>query len=336
MMIAVLAGTLVAFPLPVVAMRAQASPQVSVGGVVYAQYLYQLKDSANHVNNFDVTRAYINVVGRLGGGVGTRVTGDIYRPADGSLAYRLKYAYVTYTPANSPLILKIGQLHTTWLDWEEALWDYRVQGTMALEREGYVSSSDFGAGVDGTWRAERVNAQLAVVNGENYNRAPGDQRKDFMLRVSGRVVDTDDSSRVGGLRLTGYAQLGKPTGGGARQRFLGMVSYRSTQLTLAGQLARTVDGVSAGPELIGRVVSAYGVYGLPRTKVALLARYDVTDPDTGAPRDRLTRVIAGASYQVSPNLRLLGDWDHLSYQGQPTAAQEAVRSQALLQAQFTF
>jgi len=42
------------------------------------------------------------------------------------------------------------------------------------------------------------------------------------------------------------------------------------------------------------------------------------------------------SYQLSPNWRLLGDWDYVSLQGTPTVAQDAVRSQALFQTQFTF
>src|SRR5438093_13045849 len=89
-------------------------PQVTVGCVVYTQYLYQLKDSVNHFNNFDITRAYVNVLGKFSGGVGTRVTADIYRNADGSLGYRLKYAFATYTPQGSPLTFKIGQIHPPW------------------------------------------------------------------------------------------------------------------------------------------------------------------------------------------------------------------------------
>jgi len=38
-------------------------PQVTVGGVAYTQFVYQLKDTINHANNFDITRAYVNVIG---------------------------------------------------------------------------------------------------------------------------------------------------------------------------------------------------------------------------------------------------------------------------------
>lgn len=316
-----------------------APPTVTLGGVVYAQYLYQLSDTANHVNSFDVTRAYLNVNGRFSDGLATRVTGDVYRNADGSAAYRLKYAYAAYTPNAGPLTFKLGLIHTAWLDWEEALWDYRMQGSMPLERNGgYISSADFGAGVDGRWAGERVDLQLAVVNGENYNRPEGDRRKDLQGRVSVRLANSDDGGRVGGLRLTAYGQLGKPTTGGTRNRFLGMLSYKSSQVTLAGQAAimRDAVGTLAPPSVRGRLFAAYGVYRIPGSRAAILARVDVVDPNTDVTDNGFTRVIAGASYQLTPNLRLLADLDHLIYQETLTPATYATRSSGLMQVQFTF
>ena len=65
--------TVAAAPL---AAQAPPAPQVTVGGVVYGQYLYQLKDSlgAGHQNQFSIQRAYVNVIGKFSGGVQTRVT----------------------------------------------------------------------------------------------------------------------------------------------------------------------------------------------------------------------------------------------------------------------
>src|SRR2546426_1374010 len=218
---------------PVTAQQtAPPSPQVTVSGVVYGQYLYQLKDSlgAGDQNQFSIQRAYINVLGKFSGGLQTRVTGDLQPSGSGHQMLRLKYAFAAWTPAGSDLTYKLGLLHTPWLDWEEALWDYRMQGTMALDRNGYATASDCGAGIDGKWQDDQVNAQLTVVNGEGYSGGTGDNRKDVMARVSVRLLKTDDNSRVGGLRITGYAGVGKPTSGGTRNRFLGMLSYRSKQL----------------------------------------------------------------------------------------------------------
>lgn len=327
------------------AQPAPAPSPITVSGVVYAQYLYQLKDTANHVNNFDVTRAYVNVLGKFSGGLATRVTADIYRNADGSLGYRLKYAYFGYTPHGSPLTFKLGQIHTPLLDWEEALWDYRMQGQMALERGGYISSSDFGAGVDGSWSKDLLNAQVGIYNGENYNKAPGDKRKDVMGRVSARILATDDGSKVGGLRATAYAQVGKPTGGGRRDRFVGMLSYRSKLVTLAAEYAHLEDrsddppapATPTGLTVKGRVISAFGVFHIPNSKAALIGRVDITDPNTDVANNRQTRFIAGASYQLTPNLRLLADVDNIAYEGGiTTPTLYATKTQGLFQAQFTF
>ena len=317
---------------------APAPPQVTVGGLVYTQFLYQLNDTLTpHFSSFDIPRSYINVLGKFAGGVGTRVTADIYRVIDGSLAFRLKYAFATYTPQGSDLTYKIGLIHTPWLDWEEALWDYRMQGQMAFERAGYVSAADFGVGVDGKWGADAVNLQVTVVNGENYKNPETGQGKDAQARLSVRVMDTDDNSRVGGLRITGYAAYGKTTPGGQRNRLLGMVSYRTKQLTLAGEAAVTQDGILTGPTATnGHLYSAFGVAKVPDSKVAVIARVDIWHPQAGNTTDQQTRFIGGVSYQLTPNWRLLADLDYLSYQGTPSAAQDANRSQGLFQTQFTF
>jgi hypothetical protein len=318
-----------AAPLAAQAPAAPAAPQISVGALTYMQYVYQ--DAPIHANTFDVKRAYVNVIGRFSGGVYARITADIFTNADSSRAYRIKYAYAQYTPAGSSLTFKLGEIHTPWLDWEEALWDYRVQGQMALERGGYVTSSDFGAGVDFKQGPDRINGQLTFVNGEGYSKGTGDTRKDLMVRASVRVMDTDDSSRVGGLRVTGYGQIGKPTTGGTRNRFLGMVSYRSQAITLAGEFATVEDSVSAAADVKGRVISGFGVYHLPNSKVAIIARVDLTDPNTNVASNQQTRIIGGVSYQLSPNLRLLADLDRVSFESGITA-----RHQGLFQAQFNF
>jgi hypothetical protein len=317
------------------------APQVTAGALIYTQYVYQLKDSVNHLNNFDITRAYVNVLGRFAGGVATRLTFDVQRfgaiqnstTTDNSLRLRLKYAFATYTPQGSPLTYKAGLIHTPWLDWEEALWDYRMQGAMAMDRAGYMSAADYGVGVDGKWMSDKVNFQFTVVYGTFYSGTSAGQGKDAEGRVSVRVLDTNDSSRTGGLRITGYAGYGRaPTGD--RNRFIGMVSYRSREITLAGEAAITQDGQLSASN--GHVYSGFGVYRFPRSKAAVIARVDITHKQAGV-QDKQTRFIGGVSYQLSPNWRLLADWDYADYQTPAlNAAFFATRSQALFQTQIAF
>lgn len=366
-LLAIAIATLVALGLP----SRDATAQVTVSGVGYVQYGFALaKDtltadsSIQHVNNFDITRAYINVNGRLPGGIVTRVTADIFNNAaiNGSRLFRLKYAYVAWTPDSSHLTYKLGQMHTPFIEWEEALWDYRMQGTMPMDRNGYISSSDFGLGVDGKWNTDQLNFQAGIYNGENYNGGLSDQRKDIMARASYRLMNTNDMTRVGGLRLTAYAQLGMPGSGGQRRRFIGMVSYRTADLTLAAEFAATKDSITGGNTTVGggavgpltarsgQVISAFGVFHLPATRVSFIGRVDLVDPNTASATasDKQTRLIAGVSYQLTPNVRLMADYDGVSYESGfapgtaslPNAntsyAAYAARQQLYFHTQFTF
>lgn len=350
---AVTAGTILVPSLAAQAPAAPTPPQVTVSGVVYGQFQYDLQDSigaaglnAGKQNQFSIKRAYINVIGRFGGGLQTRITADIAPAGAGNQVYRLKYAYAAWTPTGSDLTYKFGIIHTPWLDWEENLWDYRMQGTMATERTGYATSADFGFGIDGRWNNDQVNAQFTIVNGEGYSGGTGDKRKDAQLRVSVRLKDTDDASRVGGLRLSGYAGIGKRTGGGDRNRFIGLLSYKSKQVTLAAEYASTKDTLSpvgadslnlgGGASATGSVLSAFGVFHFTNSPVAAIARVDVTDPNTSTSPNKLTRFIGGLSYQVNANLRMLADVDLLSFEATPSNATTATRQQALVQMQFTF
>jgi len=312
--------------------QAQQAPQVSVTGVVYTQYQYR-DEQVPAKSTFDMTRAYVNVLGRFSNGITTRVTTDILPSAAGNNFVRLKYAFAAWTPTGSSLTYKLGMIHTPWVDWEETLWDYRMQGTIAVDRNpiagpSTMTASDIGVGVDGHWSGEQVNAQFALVNGEGYSLGTGDFRKDFEARVSYRIQPTNDNSRVGGLRLSGYLGIGKVSGTGAdRNRYLGMLSYRKNQYTVAGEYVSVKNAA-----ITGSIISAFGVYHLPPpSKISFIGRVDVVDPNTSVANDGNTRLIGGASYQLSPNVRMLADIDRLKFQ-----AAGAAINQFLVQAQFVF
>ncbi len=331
----------IAAALTLVARPAPAQQPVSVGGVIYGQYLYRPSDSLK-LHGFDITRAYLNVTGRFSGGVGIRLTSDVYRVADSSLALRLKYAYATWTPERVPLTFKMGLIHTPFVDWEEAVWNYRMQGSIAVDRYKYLTSADFGAGVDGTVQHERVNFQAGVYDGEGYAGGLGDRYKDFEARVSYRVLETSDQSRVGGLRVTGYLGLGAPSTGGRRNRVLGMLSYRTNDLTLAAEYLWASDSSTAAATALKKatLLSTYAVVHVPQTRISVIGRLDVLDPNTASASntDRQTRTIFGVAYQLSPNLRLLADVDHVAYQSGATltAAQRAARTALLFQFMASF
>lgn len=347
-----LRGTLALVALSPALLAGQSKPSVSIGGTGYLNYSYQLDTDSSltpaaHRNNFDVDRTYITVKAKFDKGLSARITADVdgRRAAANQLSFRLKYGYLGWDPAGSPLAFKIGMINTPVIGYIEELWGYRMQGSVALDRAGYLTSSDFGASVDGSWGDDAVNLTAGIYNGEGYSRALGDQHKDVAGRVSVRLMETDQGGPTGGLRLTGFALVGKANGGGDRQRFLGMLSYQSTRLTLGLEYAVTQDSTAAdAPETAGRVMSAFGVYNLPGSPLALMARVDRHDPDTdvepsGPDLDtgERTRVIAGVSYQMTPEVRFLVDADLLSLEhGSPDNAFNATRRTLYFHTEFRF
>lgn len=318
------------------AQAAPAAPQLTVSGTAYAQYGFNLSGDV-HNNAFDVTRTYINFNAKFAGGVSTRITPDIYRnpitatEADGSLQYRLKYAYVAYQPNAGGITWKFGLIQTPWVGREEDLWGYRMQGSIAVDRAGVMSSSDFGLSADTKLANGRFDLHAGIYNGEGYKVTEVDPGKDLMVRGSYLISTTDDNSATGGLRLSGYAGIGKAAGGVDRNRYLGMLSYATSQFTLAGEYGLIETG-----DVSGSIITAFGVYRLTGGKWAVIGRVDQMDPDTDTDNDASTGIIAGVSYQLSPNVRLLGDVDLTSAEaGNPDLAIDP-RNKALFQLQFTF
>ena len=327
------------------------SPTVSVNGVIYTNFGYQLDtDSSLAIdarrNNFDVARSYVNVNGKSGN-FSRRITADVdgRKAASNQLTFRLKYAYVAFAPGGGPLLLKLGAIQTPFIEFDESVWTYRMQGPVALDRGGFLTSSDFGVSAEGSWHNDGVQFQAGLFNGEGYSNAPGDQHKDLAGRLTVRLIRSDDSSKVGGLRATGFALVGKRHAGGPRERYLGMLSWKSRAITLAAQYAVTRDSLSpTSNDVNGKVMSAYGVYSIPATPVNLMGRVDVIDPDVDSEPDtpslaagRQTRVIAGVSYQAAPNVRFLLDADLNSLQhGSPSPEFTANRRTLYFHAEYRF
>src|SRR5262249_22669892 len=155
------------------------TPSVKVGGTIFADYTYQLlptgKDAdgnIDHPNAFNISRAYINVTGNISHLISFRITPDVVRVGtitgadgkpvslpglSGTLTYRLKYAYgqlnlddLAQTGASGMMQWKgswvrLGMQQTPYVDFHEGIYRYRFQGTIFVDREGFLTSSDLGA-----------------------------------------------------------------------------------------------------------------------------------------------------------------------------------------------
>src|ERR1041385_4138916 len=157
-------------------------PIVRVGVLSYVQYDAELENRDGY-NVFDLTRGYININGQLARNVRFRITPDIRRATSdstlsGSLLFRLKYAFVELDNLKTAgSWIRFGAHQTPWLDFEESINRYRVQGTMFSEREGLIpGSSDFGVGYF-TPIGKYIDIQTGVYNGEGYAQTDANKYK---------------------------------------------------------------------------------------------------------------------------------------------------------------
>ncbi len=275
-------------------------PVISVGTLTYLQYDAELKNR-QAFNAFDVTRAYININADLTPTVKFRLTPDLRRINDsslgGSLVFRLKYGFVEFDNLTPRSWLRLGLHQTPWLDFEESINRYRVQGQMFSEREGVIpSSGDFGAGYLTRFPNDWGELNMGVYNGEGASKGETDKYKSLQGRLTVRPFPK--AALAKGFRISGFYNLGWYAKGQPRRNGIVMGSYEHPRLVATLQwLAATERPLAADPRDFDR----RGYSGFVEVRQGLegwagLLRVDHYDPDTAVGDNVTRRVIAGAAY----------------------------------------
>ena len=109
-------------------------------------------NNASEINQFVLKRGYFTIKTKMNDIFSVRYTQDITLDKEGSDAgnveIRLKYLYLKIKLDQFDLInnshLELGLVHRPWLDFEQSINKYRVQGKMFLERYSIINSADFG------------------------------------------------------------------------------------------------------------------------------------------------------------------------------------------------
>jgi len=275
-------------------------PIIRVGVLSYVQYDAELKNRQGF-NAFDLTRGYVNINGQLSKSVRFRLTPDIRRATDstlaGTLVFRVKYAFVELDNVKSARSwLRFGAHQTPWLDFEESIDRYRVQGTMFSEREGLIpGSSDFGVGYF-TPIGKYLDVQTGVYNGEGYSQPDVNKYKSVQTRLTlrpfaGRGV-------ANGFRLSGFYNAGWYAANRPRNLAIVMGSFEHTNLVATLQYLKATENPNA---LASADIDRNGSSGFVEIRQGLqgwaaLARVDHLDPDESLGNNSQRRVIAGGAY----------------------------------------
>jgi len=285
-------------------------PTIRVGVLSYIQYNAELKNRDGY-NAFDLTRGYINVTGDLSPRISYRITPDVRRISDGSLAgsliLRIKYGFLQLRGPAAGSWLRFGVHQTPWLDFEESINRYRVQGTVFSEREGTIpGSGDFGIGYFTPLPTNHGEVQVGVYNGEGFTRNEATKHKSVQGRMTVRPFPGKGLAQ--GLRAHGFYDLGWYDRDRPRRHGIVMGSYEHPRVVATAQwltaTERPLATMTSDAERRG--YSAFLELRQGPTGWAGLVRAETFDPDTSRADDDHTRVIAGAAYWLRPSGSTIG------------------------------
>jgi hypothetical protein len=192
--------------------------------------------------------------------------------------------------------VRFGAHQTPWLDFEEGIDRYRVQGTMFAEREGLIpGSSDFGVGYF-TPLGKYFDVQTGVYNGEGYAQTDVNKYKSVQGRVTARPFAGHGIAN--GFRLSGFYNAGWYAAN--RPRHLGIImgSFEHVHAVATLQYVAATDNPNAAAP---RDIDRRGSSGFVEIRQgpagwAALARIDRLDPDRALVDNSQRRVIAGGAY----------------------------------------
>jgi hypothetical protein len=312
------------------------TPSVKVGVTIYTDYTYIDEPTAKdadgnviHSNSFNVGRAYINVTGNLSHWVSFRVTPDITRESgtgsslNGSLTFRLKYAFGQvnfddFLPHGS--WARLGVQQTPYVDFMEGIYRYRFQGTIFAEREGFLSSSDFGLSGHVNFGGNYGDIHVGVYNGDTYNRAEPNDQKAFQIRGTLRPLPLGGTLK--GLRLSAFYDADHYIKNGPRNRFIGSATFEHPHLNAGFDYLDAKDRTSITAAEVKSngwstwVVPRFLTVGESKPGLEGLFRYDSLKPNKNVDAWR-HRLIVGLSYWFAflrgPSAALMVDMDRATF-----------------------
>jgi len=322
------------------------NPSVRVGGTLFADFTKTFAPAITDAGGatvspsaFNVSRAYINVTGQLNHLFAFRITPDIVRETGagssvaGSMTLRLKYGYAQMNLDDwlwRGTYVRAGLIQTPYVDFEETVYRYRFQGGVFTDREGYLTSSDYGAIARTLLPRGYGEIYGGVYNGEGFTRADPNDQKAYEVRATIRPFPSGNLSR--GLRLTAFQMSDHTVQDADRRRTVALATFEHRFVNMAWSWLDAVDQATpAAPRVPARGQSFWITPRLPlgappvappagvvRASLEGLFRYDRLEPDRDGPR-RKQRWIAGAAYwprvrSASYSAAFLLDYERVTYE----------------------
>jgi hypothetical protein len=321
------------FPKPKEVPKPADPTSVKLGATIFTDYTYQssprITDADKndvHSSSFEVRRAYINVTGNITKDISFRITPDVgarlsttgaSTSFDGSLVIRLKYAFGQFALDNLThgSWIRIGQQQTPYVDFMEGIYRYRFQGTIFVEREGYVSSSDVGLSGRLALPNDYGDIHLGYYNGDTYSKAEANDQKAFQIR--GTLRPFPKVADLKGLRLSAFYDNDHPVNNADRKRFIGAATFEHKYVNAGFEYTDAKDNSSSTKPVIDS--NGFSIWATPKTTVGLegLFRYDQVKPNKDVDAQK-KRTLIGVAYwfkmfKAGLATAILADFEQVKY-----------------------
>lgn len=315
-----------------------ASDDLKFRGLYYISYENEVVASPS-INKFRINRAYFTVEKGMFDFLDSRLTLDVYDDDDGVEA-RLKYIYVRFKFDSliksdgivNNLNIKFGMIHTPWIDFEEHINFYRMQGTVFIERVGLTPSSDFGANLNGLigglideeyrknvnpYNAGKYGSfDFGLFNGAGYNRFELNDNKVLQGKLTIRPLPFFiPGLQLSVLGITGrgnYVDELKNSPKWDLSSF--MLSYENKYITLIGLICKgkgDFQGLMIDSNKEAIPFSGASIFGeIKLDKFKFFTRFDYFMPDEFLEKFRSNRMIIALGYDFGKKNILLLDYDH--------------------------
>ncbi len=327
---------------------------LKVGALFYFDYSFGEKNkNGTNFNEFKLTRGYININKEITPWFRARITPDITQIFSGDYELRMKYLYADFLPPDlgpsTGNTVRVGLGHTPWLDFQEHINIYRMQGVMFQERFGNFNSSDSGIGLianigesltkeqqesvgySTTYAGRYGSYHIGVYNGGGYHAAENNENK----VIEGRLTLRPLPDMIPGLQLTyaGISGKGNASTSPTWRNNTGFVSYQNKMLVLSAEYAAATGQQNGADTKKKGGYSFFGDCRLPMyDKVSVFARYDVWDPDRDVTNDKQFLTIAGAAYRITGSNYLVAVFEKMH--NQPSGQLDDRKGQIVLQVSF--
>lgn len=311
---------------------------ISISGQWFLGYQTGRKGGVTD-NEFLLKRGYITFRKTFNENLSARFTQDVSVDRDGDgegdIEIRLKYGFLKYEFESASFLtnpqIDFGLVSRPWIDFEQTINPYRVQGSMFLERYGILSSADYGITFQSLIGGEldddykkKVNKNFAgkygsfsfgIYNGGGYHAIEKNENK----LLEGRLTIRPLPELLTGFQLTYIGAIGKGNIESSPNHNLHSVftSYETQLLSATANIYKGrgfEDGRNVDKDGIAPLNSGYSLFGnfnIPYIPFSLFARYDYFNSEISSKETTSERTILGVAYNFLQGSKIIIDYDYV-------------------------